>query len=283
MVMGLEDVGWLRVGWDVLVNEDIIGLVRDLKIFGVSSWGLWDVEDEFGDLVVLVKGIGVGNVGWKIVWVIDIMFINIVLVLVDMIIFWIMVFCGKFIILFMIFYLFGLFICVCFCMEFCCCFVLRVIVVVLYLIFCRVLVVVFFNCELVFCIECRIWYLLRMLLFDVNVFVRWYWFELLVIVFCDLFLVFFVWFVVLVWVLLLLRDCSLMLLDILGVSFEFFLWGKLCFLVFRFFIVFVIVIFCVSDGCSGWKVFRVIFSFFFLLCIVIIKDCSMSSIMLMMI
>jgi RNA 3'-terminal phosphate cyclase-like protein len=66
MAMGSEDVGRLRVGRDVLATEDTIGLARDLKTFGASSWGLRDAEDESGDLVVSVKGTGVGNVGRKI-------------------------------------------------------------------------------------------------------------------------------------------------------------------------------------------------------------------------
>ncbi|PQE27180.1 18s rRNA biogenesis rcl1 protein [Rutstroemia sp. NJR-2017a WRK4] len=64
MAMGSEDVGRLRLGRVVVATEDIIGLGRDLKTFGASSWGLRDVEeDESDDIIVSVKGTGVGNVG----------------------------------------------------------------------------------------------------------------------------------------------------------------------------------------------------------------------------
>ncbi|TAQ86520.1 hypothetical protein B7494_g5136 [Chlorociboria aeruginascens] len=64
MAMGTEDVGRLRLGRDVMGTEDIVGLARDLKKFGASSWGLRDVEDDSnGPIIVSVKGTGVGNVG----------------------------------------------------------------------------------------------------------------------------------------------------------------------------------------------------------------------------
>ena len=67
MAMGSEDVGRLRLGREVAGTEDVVGLGRDLKKFGASSWGLRDVdEDDSGDIIVSVKGIGVGNVGRKI-------------------------------------------------------------------------------------------------------------------------------------------------------------------------------------------------------------------------
>lgn len=67
MAMGSEDVGRLRLGRDVVGTEEVIGLARDLKKFGASSWGLRDVEDdETGDIIISVKGTGVGNVGRKI-------------------------------------------------------------------------------------------------------------------------------------------------------------------------------------------------------------------------
>ncbi|KAG6019374.1 hypothetical protein E4U41_003272 [Claviceps citrina] len=65
MAMGSEDVGRLRIGRDVLATEDTVLLARDLKTFGASSWGLRDVGDESGDVIVSVKGTGVGNVGRK--------------------------------------------------------------------------------------------------------------------------------------------------------------------------------------------------------------------------
>jgi RNA 3'-terminal phosphate cyclase-like protein len=67
MAMGSEDVGRVRLGRDVIGTEDAVGLGRDLKQFGASSWGLRDVdEDDSGDIIVSVKGTGVGNIGRKI-------------------------------------------------------------------------------------------------------------------------------------------------------------------------------------------------------------------------
>ncbi|KAK6079782.1 RNA 3'-terminal phosphate cyclase-like protein [Seiridium cupressi] len=66
MAMGSEDVGRVRLGRDVMGTEDVILLARDLKTFGASSWGLRDVEDDdTGDIIISVKGTGVGNVGRK--------------------------------------------------------------------------------------------------------------------------------------------------------------------------------------------------------------------------
>jgi RNA 3'-terminal phosphate cyclase-like protein len=67
MAMGSEDVGRLRIGKDVLGTEEMVRLARDLKTVGASSWGLRDVEDDdSGDIVISVKGTGVGNVGRKV-------------------------------------------------------------------------------------------------------------------------------------------------------------------------------------------------------------------------
>ncbi|KAJ4173686.1 hypothetical protein NW754_012681 [Fusarium falciforme] len=66
MAMGSEDVGRLRIGRDVIGTEEMVGLARDLRTFGASSWGLRDVEDDTNDIIVSVKGTGVGNVGRKI-------------------------------------------------------------------------------------------------------------------------------------------------------------------------------------------------------------------------
>jgi RNA 3'-terminal phosphate cyclase-like protein len=69
MAMGSEDVGRLRIGRAVMDSEETVGLARDLKAFGASSWGVRDVddeEDESGDLLISVKGTGVGNVGRKV-------------------------------------------------------------------------------------------------------------------------------------------------------------------------------------------------------------------------
>ncbi|KZZ94706.1 RNA-3'-phosphate cyclase family protein [Moelleriella libera RCEF 2490] len=66
MAMGSEDVGRLRIAREVLATEDTISLAKDLKTFGASSWGLRDVGDETNDIIISVKGTGVGNVGRKI-------------------------------------------------------------------------------------------------------------------------------------------------------------------------------------------------------------------------
>ncbi|KAH9902228.1 18S rRNA biogenesis protein [Xylariomycetidae sp. FL2044] len=67
MAMGSEDVGRLRLGRDIMGSEQVVGLARDLKKFGGSSWGLRDADDDDdNDVIVSVKGTGVGNVGRKI-------------------------------------------------------------------------------------------------------------------------------------------------------------------------------------------------------------------------
>ena len=67
MAMGSEDVGRVRIGKDIIGTEEIVGLARDLRTFGASSWGLRDVEDDdSGDIIISVKGTGVGNVGRKV-------------------------------------------------------------------------------------------------------------------------------------------------------------------------------------------------------------------------
>ncbi|KAK1768314.1 RNA 3'-terminal phosphate cyclase/enolpyruvate transferase [Phialemonium atrogriseum] len=66
MAMGSEDVGRLRLGRDVVGREETVTLARDLKKFGASSWGIRDVDDDdTTDLIVSVKGTGVGNIGRK--------------------------------------------------------------------------------------------------------------------------------------------------------------------------------------------------------------------------
>jgi RNA 3'-terminal phosphate cyclase-like protein len=74
MAMGSEDVGRVRVARRVFATESTVGLGRDLKLFGTSTWGLRDAADDdvdgddadTDDLIVSVKGAGVGNVGRKI-------------------------------------------------------------------------------------------------------------------------------------------------------------------------------------------------------------------------
>lgn len=67
MAMGSEDVGRLRLGKEVIGSDTLVGLARDLRVFGASTWGLRDVDDDrTGDIIVSVKGSGVGNVGRKV-------------------------------------------------------------------------------------------------------------------------------------------------------------------------------------------------------------------------
>lgn len=67
MAMGSEDVGRLQIGRDVLGSETIITLARDLRVFGLSGWGLREAGDETsGDAILSIVGKGVGNVGRKI-------------------------------------------------------------------------------------------------------------------------------------------------------------------------------------------------------------------------
>jgi RNA 3'-terminal phosphate cyclase-like protein len=68
MAMGSEDVGRLQLGRDVLGNEKIIQLARDLNSFGAAGWGIREAstEKEDGQLIISVVGRGIGNVGRKI-------------------------------------------------------------------------------------------------------------------------------------------------------------------------------------------------------------------------
>ena len=68
MAMGSEDVGRVQLGRDVIGNESLVGLARDLKAFGASGWGVREATNsQGGDVVVSVVGRGVGNVGRKII------------------------------------------------------------------------------------------------------------------------------------------------------------------------------------------------------------------------
>lgn len=68
MSMGSEDVGRIQVGKDVLANENMIQLARDLSSFGIAGWGIRDAQGDKseGQFVVSVVGRGIGNVGRKI-------------------------------------------------------------------------------------------------------------------------------------------------------------------------------------------------------------------------
>ncbi|KAL1863264.1 hypothetical protein Plec18167_003911 [Paecilomyces lecythidis] len=68
MAMGSEDVGRLQLGREVIADENLIQLARDLTKFGAPGWGIRDAsgENESGDVVISVVGRGIGNVGRKI-------------------------------------------------------------------------------------------------------------------------------------------------------------------------------------------------------------------------
>ena len=68
MAMGSEDVGRLQLGRNVIADESIVQLARDLSKFGVAGWGIRDSggESEAGDVVLSVVGRGIGNVGRKV-------------------------------------------------------------------------------------------------------------------------------------------------------------------------------------------------------------------------
>ncbi|KAF1353694.1 RNA 3'-terminal phosphate cyclase/enolpyruvate transferase [Delphinella strobiligena] len=65
MAMGSEDVGRLVLAKDVLGTEEIVQLARDLRVYGMSGWGLREGDND-GEIVVSIVGRGVGNVGRKI-------------------------------------------------------------------------------------------------------------------------------------------------------------------------------------------------------------------------
>lgn len=67
MAMGSEDVGRIQLGKDLLANENIIQLARDLNKFGASGWGIRDTdENNDNEVIVSIVGRGIGNVGRKI-------------------------------------------------------------------------------------------------------------------------------------------------------------------------------------------------------------------------
>jgi RNA 3'-terminal phosphate cyclase-like protein len=63
MALGSEDVGRISLGKDVLGSEQVVQLARDLRIFGMSGWGMRENDE---DVVVSIVGKGAGNVGRKI-------------------------------------------------------------------------------------------------------------------------------------------------------------------------------------------------------------------------
>lgn len=68
MTMGSEDVGRLQLGREVLGDETVIQLARDLSKYGAAGWGLRELHGDIGseDLVISVVGRGIGNVGRKL-------------------------------------------------------------------------------------------------------------------------------------------------------------------------------------------------------------------------
>ncbi|KAL9020952.1 MAG: hypothetical protein Q9185_001779 [Variospora sp. 1 TL-2023] len=66
MAMSSEDVGRVQVGRNVIGDEQIIALGRDMKVFGLSGWGFREATDSSNDVVVSVVGKGVANVSRKI-------------------------------------------------------------------------------------------------------------------------------------------------------------------------------------------------------------------------
>jgi RNA 3'-terminal phosphate cyclase-like protein len=65
MAMGPEDASRVALGRDVVGSEDMVQMARDFRAFGLNDWGLRDGDVE-GEVVVVIKGSGVGNVGRKI-------------------------------------------------------------------------------------------------------------------------------------------------------------------------------------------------------------------------
>lgn len=68
MTMGSEDVGRLQVGREVIADENLIQLARDMAKFGAPGWGIRDAGDDNpnGDVIISVVGRGIGNVGRKV-------------------------------------------------------------------------------------------------------------------------------------------------------------------------------------------------------------------------
>ena len=67
MSMGSEDVGRLQLGKDVIGNETVVQLARDLSQFGAAGWGIREASNEKhkDQVVISIVGRGIGNVGRK--------------------------------------------------------------------------------------------------------------------------------------------------------------------------------------------------------------------------
>lgn len=70
MSMGSEDVGRVQLSREVVADENVIQLARDMSSFGAAGWGIRDATEDGekteGQLIVSVVGSGIGNVGRKI-------------------------------------------------------------------------------------------------------------------------------------------------------------------------------------------------------------------------
>ena len=66
MAMGSEDVGRVLLGREVMGSDEVVGLARDLKAFGMSAWGVREPDEGPDGIVVSIVGKGVGNVGRKL-------------------------------------------------------------------------------------------------------------------------------------------------------------------------------------------------------------------------
>lgn len=68
MAMGPEDASRISLGKSVLGTEEMIQMARDFREFGLNDWGLRDMDgdDKQDEVVIVIKGSGVGNVGRKI-------------------------------------------------------------------------------------------------------------------------------------------------------------------------------------------------------------------------
>ena len=70
MSMGTEDVGRVQLSNDVIANDNLIQLARDMSSFGGAGWGIRDAatvdEKNQDQVIVSVVGSGIGNVGRKI-------------------------------------------------------------------------------------------------------------------------------------------------------------------------------------------------------------------------
>ena len=66
MAMGSEDVGRLQLGRNIIGDEMVVELARDLRAFGASGWGVREATyGSEGGVVISIVGKGISNVGRK--------------------------------------------------------------------------------------------------------------------------------------------------------------------------------------------------------------------------